>query len=225
MRWVKAEYEVGSFFSYRIPDYPSPSYALSSPLPGPSTIKLAIVSTAIQTTGDINYGEKIFKAVRDAKIKIKVPKKIAVYNPFIKRLKKKKGGAHFEPTFGIRGYIHFLETLCIYLEVEIKVEEEIQELLKKIRRLGTSDSLVWCKWVTNEAPTNSCIEAVETLEEAQRNVLLVPVRDLNPLTEFDTINPYTCPKRKEKDIFVKKFFLLPISKKISGKNWIIYETR
>ena len=88
MGWIKAEYEFGSLFSYRVPDYPSPSYALSSPLPGPSTIKLAIVAAAIETSGKVKLGEKAFEIVKNARIKIKVPRRIAISNVLIKRLKK-----------------------------------------------------------------------------------------------------------------------------------------
>lgn len=224
MVWVKAAYELGSLFSYRIPDYPSPSYALSSPLPGPSAIKLAIVATAIETTGKIDFGEKIFEIVKNAKIKIKIPKKIALSNMLIKRLKKKKEALELESTFGIRGYVHILEPLTIYINVDNK--DGVKDLLKKIRRFGTSDSLIYCKDdIAEEEPQANCIEPVDTLEQVQQHVLLVPVKDLNPdqKIKFENVNPYVKSLR-EKDVFVKKFYLLPISKQIEGKNWIIYET-
>jgi CRISPR-associated Cas5-like protein len=255
MEWIRADYEFGSLFSYRIPDYPSPSYALSSPLPGPSTIKLAIVATAIETSGKIDFGEEVFETVKNAWIKIKSPQKIALSNLLIKRLKQrdpskqktniigdceecgkknvklwliegknicKECATVLESTFGIRGYVHFQEPLTIYLYVDNK--DVIKELLQKIRQFGTSDSLVYCKNVAEEEPSANCIEPVGTLEKAQRNVLLVPVKDLNPDKEinFDDVNPYVKSSRG-KDVFVKRFYLLPISKQIQGKNWVVYE--
>ena len=261
MGWIRTDYEFGSLFSYRIPDYPSPSYALSSPLPGPSTIKLAIVATAIETSGKVDFGEKIFEIVKNTAIKIKTPKKIALSNMLIKRLKQKdpskqkteivgdcegctkknvklwlieeKGkqlckecATTLESTFGIRGYVHFLEPLTIYLNVDNK--ECLKELLKKVRRFGTSDSLVYCRDVVEEEPPANCIEPVETIEKSQRNVLLVPVKDLNPDSEikFEHVNPYDNSKPpKDKKVFVRKFYLIPISEHKQGKNWIIYEIR
>jgi CRISPR-associated Cas5-like protein len=257
MEWIRADYEFGSLFSYRIPDYPSPSYALSSPLPGPSTIKLAIVATAIETSGNIDFGAEVFETVKNAEIKIKAPQKIALSNLLIKRLKQrdpskqktdiigdceecgkknvklwlierknicKECATVLVSTFGIRGYVHFSGPLTIYLKAEFK--NGIKELLQKIRRFGTSDSLVYCKTVIDEEPPANCIEPVGTLEKAQRNVLLVPVKDLNPDKEikFDDVNPYVKSSRG-KDVFVKKFYLIPLSRQTQGKNWIVYEIR
>jgi len=223
MEWIKAEYEFGSLFSYKIPDYPSPSYALSSPLPGPSTIKLAIVATAIETSGKVKVGEEIFEVVKNAKIKIETPKKIAISNVLIKRLKKKKEKIELETTFGIRGYVHLSEPLSIYLNVDNG--DNVKELFRKVRRFGTSDSLIYCRNVTEEEPPANCIEPIETLEKAERNVLIVPVKDLNPdqKIEFEDVNPYA-KRSRNKDVFVGKFYLIPISKQVQGKNWIIYET-
>jgi CRISPR-associated Cas5-like protein len=252
MVWVKAEYEFGSLFSYRIPDYPSPSYALSSPLPGPSTIKLAIVATAIETSGKVDVGEKIFEILKGAEIKIKIPEKIALSNMLIKRLKKKKEKMELESTFGIRGYVHLSEPLIIYIAVDNK--DSIKESLKKIRYFGTSDSLVYCKNdVTEEEPPANCIEPLKTLEKVQRNVLVMPVKDLKTDSRFENVNPYLKPIKtnvsgdceycEKKDVkiwafgsrkvckectskaaLVKKFYLLPIFKQTQGKNWVIYET-
>lgn len=224
MAWIKAEYEIGSLFSYRIPDYPSPSYALSSPLPGPSTIKLAIVATSIEASGKLDFGETIFETLKMRKIKIKIPRRIALSNMLIKRLKKKKDSFELESTFGIRGYVHLLEPLTIYINVDDDDADSIKELLKKVRRFGTSDSLVYCKTVGEEEPPPNCIEPVETLEKAPRNVLLVPVKDLNPDKKitFEDVNPYAKSSRS-KDVFVRRFYLLPISKRIQGENWVVYE--
>lgn len=224
MTWLKAEYEFGSLFSYRIPDFSS-QYALSSPLPGPSTIKLAIVATAIETNGDKSYGEKIFEIVKNAEIKIYLPKSVALSNVLIKRLKKKKDKMELERTFGIRGYVHYSEEpFRIYIKIEENKEDEVKNLLRRVRSFGTSDSLVYCMDVKEEEPPANCIEPKNTLEKAQRNVLLVPVKDLNPDKEinFDDVNPYVKSSRG-KDVFVKKFYLLPISRQIQGRNWIVYE--
>lgn len=223
MTWIKAEYEFGSLFSYRIPGYPSPSYALSSPLPGPSTIKLAIVATAIETSGKVDSGEKIFEIIKNVGVKIRAPKKIALSNLFIKRLKKKKDKLELESTFGIRGYVHFSEPLNIYLNVKERNKDDIKELLKKVRRIGTSDSIVYCKNIDNENPPQNCIEPIENLEKAEKNVLVVPVKEINssPKIKFEHVNPYS--KKRKKDVFVNRFYLLTVVREVQGKNWIIYE--
>lgn len=227
MTWLSAVYEFGGLFSYRIPSFSS-QYALSSPLPGPSAIKLALVATAIETK-NVSNGEKIFEVVKNANVKLSPPRRIALSNVLIKRLKAKKerkeGG--FERTFGIRGYVHFAEPLKIYIEVG-ESEEEIENLLRRIRRFGTSDSVVYCRNVKEEIPPENAIEAVKILEKAEKNALIIPVKDLNPDldVEFKHINIYDKSKPpRGKDVFVSKFYMIPILRQEQGKNWTVYEIR
>jgi len=255
MVWIRADYEFASLFSYRIPDFSS-QYAISSILPGPSAIKLAIVSTAIEITGNVEYGKEIFKAVKNATIKIKLPSKIASTNVLIKRLKEKKKPDEksyvgegmcpicgektklfldkadnkekckkcwgVETTFGIRGYVHYLDSFSIFINIPDSKLNEFEKILKNIRRFGTSDSLVWCKSVNTEEPPNDAISAVETLKKGDRNVIIIPVKDINPEVSFDDVNIYQ-KKKVRKDLLVKRFYILPISELTQGKNWIVYE--
>jgi CRISPR-associated Cas5-like protein len=228
MAWLKAEYEFASLFSYRIPDFSS-QYALTSPLPGPSTIKLALVATAIRSTGNIKLGERIFEKIRNVTIAILPPKRIAISNVLIRRLKKKRGkvGLGFEETFGIRGYAHFSSSLKIYVNVKEEDKDEIKNILSRIRQLGSYDSIVCCKGEPlEEAPLN-CIRPIESLERVEKNILLVPVKDINsdPAIKFEDVNSYYINKksRKTKEIFINKFYPLNIVKSEVGKNWIIYE--
>ncbi len=228
MTWVKAEYECGSLFSYRMPDFSS-QYALSSLLPGPSTVKLALVATAIETTGMVSYGEEIFGLVKNAEVGMVPPKKIAVSNVLIKRLKQKKGKLELESTFGIRGYVHFSGPISIYLDVGGEREniKKIKTLLGMVRRLGTSDSIVWCLKSVKENPPKVCIKAEKELGEVgEGDILVIPVKDLNPDPEikFEHVNIYDSAKPpRRKNVYVKKFYPIPISKRRQGKNWITYE--
>jgi len=255
MVWIKATYAFASLFSYRIPDFSS-QYAISSMLPGPSTIKLATVSTAIETTGNVEYGKEIFKAVKNAKIKIKLPSKIASTNVLIKRLKEKKkpGKKSYvrkgmcpicgektklfldktddkekckkcwgvETTFGIRGYVHYPEKFSIYLDIPKDKIKDFEKILKNIRRFGTSDSLVWCRSVNKEEPSNNTISAVENFEKENENILIIPVKDINPKANFKDIDIYNKMKTK-KDILLRKIYPIRISNQSQGKNWFVYE--
>lgn len=87
MTWLKAVYEFASLFSYRIPNL-SPSFAFSSPIPGPSTVKLAIISTAIERNGNVDYGKKVFNVVKNSKILFEIPEKTSLSRALIKRLKQ-----------------------------------------------------------------------------------------------------------------------------------------
>jgi len=257
MVWIKATYEFASLFSYRIPDFSS-QYAISSLLPGPSTIKLAIVSTAIEITGNVEYGKEIFELVKNADIKIRLPKKISLTTVLLKRLKEKKKPDKksfvgericpicgektklfldrtdnkekckecwgFETTFGIRGYVYYPEEFSIYINIPEKNFKEFERILKSIRYFGTSDSLVWCNNVNREEPSSDAISAVENFKGEEKNLLIIPVKDINPKASFDDVNIYKKKRgRKRKEALLGKIYLIPISRQISGKNWIIYE--
>lgn len=220
MVWIETTYEFASLFSYRIPDFSS-QYAMSSILPGPSTIKLAIVSTAIETTRDIEFGKKIFDIVKDVDIKISLPKKVAQTNVLIKRLKKKKEKSGLETTFGVRGYIHYPEKFSVYLNIPEKWSNDFEKILKNIRSFGTSDSLVWCKGVLKKNPPKDAISAVVNIgQNNNKNVLIIPVKDISSKIIFDDVNIYN---KSKKDIFLKKIYPIPISNQFQGKNWIVYE--
>jgi CRISPR/Cas system-associated protein Cas5 (RAMP superfamily) len=254
MVWIRADYEFGSLFSYRIPDFSS-QYAISSILPGPSAIKLAIVSTAIEITGNVEYGKEIFEIIKNGEIKIQLPRRISQTNVLIKRLKsqdiskqktKLKGdcekcgkkntklweidekklckecASKLIQTFGIRSYVHYPEKFSIYIDIPEDKFKEFEKILKSIRYFGTSDSLVWCKSANIEEPPNDAISAVETLKNEDRNVIIIPVKDINPDVGFDDINIYQ-KKKVRKDLLLKRFYILPISKLTQGKNWIVYE--
>ena len=257
MVWVKATYEFASLFSYRIPDFSS-QYAMSSLLPGLSTIKLAIVSAAIEITGNVEYGKEIFEIVKNADIKIRLPKKISLTTILLKRLKEKKKPDKkssvgegicpicgkktklfldrtdnkekckkcwgFEITFGIRGYVHYPEEFSIYIDIPEKKFKEFEKILKSIRYFGTSDSLVWCNSVNREDPSSDAISAVENFKGDEKNLLIIPVKDINPKAIFNDINIYEKKNSKKgKNILLKKIYPIPFSRQMQGKNWVIYE--
>jgi len=142
--WIKAVYEPAALFSYRVPGHSS-QYATASPLPGPSTIKLGLVSTAIETSGSLDEGRRIFGIVKASEVRIAPPRAIAISNVILRRLKAqhdkrgtcsichqqktvwRAGGRDyckehlpfrdFDETVTQRGYVHFSGPLTIYLGV------------------------------------------------------------------------------------------------------------
>jgi CRISPR-associated Cas5-like protein len=224
MTWLRADYEFASLFSYRIPDFSS-QYALTSLLPGPSTIKLAMVASAIRYSGDVSFGEKIFNSIRNADIAVIPPKRIAVTNILIRRLKKKRQKiGEFERTFGIRGYAHFSDPLRIYVNVPSETKDEIKNLLSRIRQLGSYDSIVYCKSSTEESPPENSVKPVQNLERAEKRIFMIPIKDINSDTSITLkdLNPFIREKVSKK-VFINKFYPLHVSWQNQGENWVIYE--
>lgn len=226
MTWLSADYEFASLFSYRIPDFSS-QYALTSLLPGPSTVKLAIVATAIRYSGDVSQGERIFGIVRNSDIALVPPKGIAVSNVLIRRLKKRRQkSGEFERTFGIRGYAHFSESLRVYMKVSNEAKDELKNLFARVRQLGSYDSIVYCKSVDEEEAPQNAVRPVSTLEKTEKRIFLIPIKDINPdiSVTFENVNPFArgVKTKKNKKAFINKFYRLDVLEQERGKNWVIY---
>lgn len=225
MAWIYAEFNFAGLFSYRIPNL-SPSYALTSPIPGPAAIRLALVDVAIRTEGKIRAGEEIFEKVKSAPLEVEPPEKVSVLKYFIKRLKPSKAkGKSFEESFGVREYCHFGGPLKIYLKLS-EEEERLRRLFLRLRRLGTTDSILSCNATIQEAGPDITLTArlSHQLRIEVENFERRPVVTLNELTEsaeFAQINPYE--KKRNKNPFVQKTYILPLREIRKGENFVLYE--
>lgn len=216
-----------SFFSYRIPDYSS-QYALSVPIPAPSTVKLGIVATAIRTSGNVAEGKRVFYTVRDAEVRILPPEQIAVNSFLIKRLKKKKEEGEkkdnksvFEKTFGVREYVFFSDDVVMFLGCDNI--DNVTKYSSMLRYLGSSDSILYVKQIeTVEKPPENAIKAITEEEFAEsiskEHCLVYPVKDISKKAKFEQINPYS--NESSKNVFERKFYIIKAKIK-KGKNWKI----
>jgi len=234
MVWIGAKYKFASTFSYRIP-YFSSSYALSAPAPSPSTIKLAIIATAINRTGDIEKGKKLFRKLSTANVTIELPEKIVLFKAFMKRLKGKaieeqittQFGTltkRFESTFGIREYIIYDEPLTIYIDTPQEDVDEISKVLKNIQYFGTSDSLCMCLESGISKPNlPRCIKPYNTQEKLlNENGIIFLLSDFTEKTTFESVDPFSGKKMKKEDLTLKPY-LFPIQVVKKDKNCTIYK--
>jgi len=232
MVWIGARYEFASAFSYRIP-YFSSSYALSAPSPSPSTIKLAVVATAINRMGSIEKGKVLFQKLRDAKVTVELPERMVFFKAFMKRLKKKRKEEQlktpfgiitkrFESTFGIREYILYDGLLSVYLNVPQDIIKEVSEVLKKIQYFGTSDSICSClESGVMEPPLERCIKPCERGGLPLTSGIIFLLSDFTEKTTFESINPFSSKKMRKGDITLKPY-LFPIEVVKKDKNCTIY---
>jgi CRISPR-associated Cas5-like protein len=219
MVWVGAKYRFASTFSYRIP-YFSSSFAISAPVPSPSTIKLALVSSTINRTGNIDKGKELFNNIRNAKVEVELPETFAVFKAFMKRLKKKRQGEGFERTFGIREYILYNGNLGIRLEINSN-ENLVSEAFKKIQYIGTSDSI--CSYIeelNESSPERIVKQSSPDFSGANKGVIYL-LSDFSENTTFNDINPFSGKKLK-KDNLILKPYLFPIRVKQKDKNCTVY---
>jgi len=232
MVWVSARYLFASAFSYRIP-YFSSSYALSAPAPSPSTIKLAVVATAINRTGNIERGNLLFEQLKLANTTVELPEKMVLFKAFMKRLKQKRKGKEekittpwgtfiesFESTFGIREYILYNGPLTIYIEALEDTAKKVIDILKNIQYFGTSDSICTCLESSFSEPNiASCIKPVREQELTSGTIFLLS--DFTKKATFDSVNPFSDRKMK-KDEIVLKPYIFPIQVEKKDKNCTVY---
>ncbi|MGQ9721595.1 MAG: hypothetical protein ACUVXA_09775 [Candidatus Jordarchaeum sp.] len=229
MAWIWGEIDFASLYSYRMPNL-SPSYALTSPVPSPAAFRLALVDTAIKTTGKIPYGIEIFELIKSAPLEIEPPEKVAILKFFIKRLKpskQEKGKPHkpCEESFGIREYCHFIGPLKIYIKPS-KKEDEIVNLFYLLRHLGTTDSIAMgrAKIEDKEPPKQFTWKETKELKPEAFNFVRRPVFTLNEIKEdarFSQIDPYNGGTKGNP--YVQKTFTVPLIEEQRGENWVIYK--
>lgn len=224
MAWIWAELDFASLYSYRMPNL-SPGYALTSLVPSPAALRLALVDAAIKSTGSVAYGEQVFEIVKSLPLEIEPPEKVAVLKFFIKRLKPsklpKKG---FEKSFGVREYCHFLGPVKIYLKTTEK-KNEIVRLFTLLRRLGTTDSIAMgaAKIEDKEPSLSFTYKETTMLKPELSNLARRPVstlNEINPDAQFCQVNPYA--KEKKRNPFIQKIFVLPLVEERRGENWVLY---
>jgi len=233
MVWVSARYLFASAFSYRIP-YFSSSYALSAPAPSPSTIKLAIIATAINRTGNVEKGNLLFEQLKVANTATELPEKIALFKAFMKRLKQKRKGKEgkittpwgtltesFESTFGIREYILYNGPITIYIETPEENAEEVRMTLKNIQYFGTSDSLCTCLESKFAEPNMlNCAKPVKEQAKPTTGTVFL-LSDFTEKTTFNSVNPFSEQKLKKGEIALKPY-IFPIQVEKKDKNCTIY---
>lgn len=222
--WIRAQMFFASLYSYRVPNT-SPSFAPAAPVPSPSAVRLALVDAAIQRNGSVAEGRDVFDLVKAASLRLVPPERVCVVRAFTKRLKKgkRKDGALVEST-GIREYCHPDGPLEIYLQPE-RETERIAQLFGILRRLGTTDSLAYCRAeIGSEPPEELACRLTAGLPVERDNFarrVVVPLLELPNDATFDDVNPYATSRRRFK--YRQEFWTLPLVQRQRGGNWILYE--
>jgi hypothetical protein len=222
--WVRAEVEFASFYSYRVPNL-SPSFALCSPVPSPAAIRLALVDAVIRHTGSVEDGKAIFELVKGANLEVQPPPRVVVMKFFLKRLKPEKPTKGKRPSVlestGIREYCLPLGPLVVWMQTD--ESQDIAQAFRWLRRLGTTDSLAYCRVSNGEPDSNACMKLANGLPLQTRNFAQRAVFTLHELkseAKFEQINPYAQGKRGEP--YEKHLYVLPLVRERVGENWVIY---
>ena len=201
-------------------------HAVCSFIPSPSTIKLAITSTIISHFKNVETGKEVFEKIKTSSVRVKPPHRLVVYKAFIRRLKKKRSMRGFEKTFAIREYSIFEGSIKVYIDVLPDVKDKISLGLKKIRYIGSSDSLCYCLGeISEEEPEQEKVaRPYDEKEVIKGENVILQLTDFTDEVTFNKINPYN---KKEKPKLGKDIKLvphiLPLKIMKRGENYTIYE--
>ncbi len=225
-QWVRIECRFGALFSYRIPDFNS-FYALASPLPSPSTLKLSLVSCMIEATGSVNAGRELFTAVRDAPVALMPAKRVASSRILTKRLKKaKQKEKGFTVSFGIREYLHCDGPLTIWIRVPPETVDQCLHAARHLRRLGTTDSLVsTIPTVVAQPDWSLCARKLDDMmdqPEMLRGRLALPLNDLTSKAELAHFAP-VASKSGAGRALDRRMYLFPLTVEKQGANWLVWK--
>jgi hypothetical protein len=147
--WLRADYHLPATYSCRVP-MSSIASARALPAPGPATVRLALIRTAIEVFG-INQMEAIFfPHLRAMPIHIRPPERVAITSHTLHAYKEDDTRVSQAPI--LREMAHAQGPISIYLQVPAALQEALSLLLRMIGYWGQSSSLAWCTHIEPDAP-------------------------------------------------------------------------
>jgi hypothetical protein len=183
-----------------------------------------LVCTRIEASGRVSDGEAIFDVVKGASVGLEPPPWLAVSRVLQKRLKRMKDG-RIDRSYGIREYVHFEGAVGLHIEVEEAEADLVADTMCRLRRIGTSDSLLRCISVREVAPNPAYIaQPVQMFADRLDPGLFVgrpvlPLRDIKAQTGFREVDPY---QRSEGDFMEQVLYIFPLRLEQQGKGWTRY---
>lgn len=164
--WLAADFHMASTYSCRIP-VSSQHSALAMPAPGPATVRLAMIRTAIELFGVEATRQTLFPMIRSAPVLIRPPDRVAISTQLLQAYKVSKSSSHLKTSLAYREMCHAQGAVTIYLAVPINYEDAFREILQAIGYWGQANSLTFCTGVYSEAPNLSeCARPLRLIEGA-----------------------------------------------------------
>ena len=153
--WLAAEYHMPSTYSIRVP-MSSMSSGLALPAPGPATVRLALIRTAIELFGVDHTRDTLFPVIRSMPVRIRPPEKVALSRQLTQAYKasmgKRGGESRLDSSIIYREHAHAAGTLTVYVQVPAESEAALDTSLANIGYWGQSSSMAYCMSVRREAP-------------------------------------------------------------------------
>ncbi len=155
--WLAADYHLASTYSCRAP-LSSMSSGLALPAPGPATVRLALIRTAIELFGIAYTRETLFPTIRSATIRIRPPEWVGMSDQSQRAYKgrvnseKADGGDHVRESLVYREVANAGGPMTVYIAIPHARQDDLTKTLMAIGYWGQADSLACCMGVHHHAP-------------------------------------------------------------------------
>jgi hypothetical protein len=161
--WLAAEYSFATTYSIREPGT-SATFAKCCPLPGPGTVKLALLKMSIELYGKDITQRTIFPLVNKMNVLIRPPQSVSISGQFLHRIKNDFRNSGGVQSMSVREHAQAMDSLHIYIECLEKEEAVISNLMSMIGYWGEGDSLAQCNCIKLANPiTEECARKLDTI--------------------------------------------------------------
>lgn len=155
--WLRADYHLPALYSCRIP-MTSITSALALPAPGPATVRLALIRTAIEAFGIPFVSSVLFPLICALPLALRPPERVAFTPQILRAYKLDRHAPQFTDAPISREMAHAEGPLSIYLQIPLSMHDAFRQTLQMIGSWGQASSLACC--TTIEAglppPTHEC---------------------------------------------------------------------
>jgi len=134
------------------------SSALALPAPGPATVRLALIRTAIELFGVAYTRDALFPTICSVDIRIRPPEWVGISDQHQRAYKGKadsekadKGG-YTRESLVYREVAHAAGAMTVYIAVPRACQDALSETLMAIGYWGQADSLACCMEVRRSVP-------------------------------------------------------------------------
>jgi hypothetical protein len=152
--WLAADYHFPATYSCRVP-MSNMSSAQAMPAPGPATVRLALIRTAIEVFGIDDTRDTLFPIIRSAEVRIRPPEKVAFSTHLLTMYKtgnEMSGRVRYVKTVGYREMAQASGTMTVYLQILTPFASRFTTLLQSVGYWGQGSSMTWCTQVDCIAP-------------------------------------------------------------------------
>jgi hypothetical protein len=238
--WVTAKLTVNTFFSLK-PASSTSSGGKTLLTPTPFALKMALLDVALRTLGQAE-GEKLFPAIRDLRVAVRLPYSAIVNNTFIKILRPHKNGPKdvngtglltpMGNTIAFREFVNFEDEMSLaFLSSKNSLTGQLlASLLLQINYIGKRGSFV--QW--RDVPEEQNLSSEHLLEQGyvlltepsttfDSRGLLQMLDDCGPTMTFDHANIYSDKGIKLGKERLLHHVVLPYRLARSSKSYSYYE--